>query len=68
MEIIHISWAKGFRYKGVTLEWHDYLGPTIINRHTEKERNYRNISLRVWGLVTQFSHLTKEERQQYKIY
>jgi len=68
MEVIHISWANVFRYKGVTIDWHNYLGPTILNRHTEEERNYKNISLRVWGLVTQFSRLSKDDREDYRIF
>ena len=67
-EIIHIAYAKGFRFKGVTLEWNDYLGPTILNRHTEEERHYKNISLRIWNLVDKFSCLSKDEREQYRIY
>ncbi len=67
-KIIHISYASGFRFKGVTFQWHDHLGPTIINRHTENERPCKNISLRVWGLITQFSRLTKEQREDYAIY
>lgn len=66
--LIHIAMGKGYRYKGVTLEWHNYLGPTVLNRHTEQERNYRNISLRIWSLVNQFARLSKEQKEQYRIY
>lgn len=66
--IIHIAIGKGYRYKGVTLEWHNYCGPTVLNRHTEQERNYRNISLRIWSLVNQFARLSKEQKEQYRIY
>lgn len=31
-----ISVAKTYRYKGVTFDWHDYLGPIIINRHASR--------------------------------
>lgn len=68
MEIIHISWANIFRYKGVTIDWHDYYGPTILNRHTEEERQFKNISGRTWGLVGQFSRLSKEDREKYRIF
>jgi len=67
-ELIHISWASIFLYKGVTVDWHDYLGPILLRRNTDEERNYRNISLRVWGLVNQFSRLTKEQREQYRLF
>ena len=65
--IIHISYGELFRYKGVTFEWHRYLGPTIINRHTEKERQHRNISLRVWSLVSKFSWLSEREKQRFNL-
>lgn len=68
MEIIYISWANVFLYKGVTIDWHNYLGPTILRRNTDEERNYRNISLRVWGRVNQFARLTKEEREEYRLF
>ena len=67
-EIIHISWASIFKYKGVVIDWHDYLGPTILNSHSYEERNYKNVSLRVWGLVGQFSRLSKDDREQYRIF
>lgn len=67
-EIIHISWANIFRYKGVTIDWHRYCGPIIINRHTEKERQYKNISMRIWGIVNQFSRLSDKEKEQYRIF
>ena len=66
--IIHMTFAKVFLYKGVTLEWHDYLGPIILRRNTEVERNYKNVSLRTWGLVNKFAGLSKEEKQQYRLY
>ena len=68
MKIIHISWINIFRYKGVTIGWHNYCEPIILNRHTEEERNYKNISLRIWGLVNQFARLSKDDREQYRIF
>jgi hypothetical protein len=67
-QLIHMSFADVFLYKGVTIDWHNYLGPTILRKNTDEERNYRNISLRIWGLVNQFSRLSKEEREKYRIF
>ena len=61
-------WANWFQYKGVTIDWHDYLGPQIMNRHTAEARPVQNISLRIWGLVTQFSQLPKKEREEHRIF
>jgi hypothetical protein len=68
LKLIHISYANIFIFKGVTIDWHNYCGPTILNRHTEEERQYKNISLRIWGLVNQFSRLSEEEREQYRVF
>lgn len=66
-QIIHMNFARLYRFKGVTFEWHRYLGPVILNRHTEKERDYRNVSLRIWSIVSKFSWLSDEEKAKYKI-
>lgn len=57
-KIIHISWANVFMFKGVTIGWHNYLGPTILNRHTGNDKNYKNISWRVWG----DNHITNNKK------
>lgn len=67
-KLIHISHTSIFRFKGVTIDWHNFCGPIILNRHTEKERQYKNISLRVWGLVNKFSGLSKEQKESYRIF
>ena len=64
--VIHISLANIFLYKGVTIDWHSYCGPVILNRHTDRERP--SVSLRVCGLVGQFIRLSDEEREQYRIF
>jgi hypothetical protein len=67
MSIIHMSFTKVFRYKGVTIDWHKFCGPVILNRHTEKERQFKNVSLRVWNLVNKFASLSEKDREQYKL-
>ena len=67
-KVIHTSWANVFRYKGVTIDWYKFCGPIILNRHTEEERQYRNISGRVWSLVAKFSWLSDEEKEKYRIF
>lgn len=63
-----MSFANIFYYKGVTIDWHNYLGPGILRRTSHEPRSARNISYRTWGLVNQFSRLTKEEREQFRIF
>jgi hypothetical protein len=63
-----MSIAKGYRVSEVTFEWHHFLGPIIINRHTEEERPCNNISLRNWSAINKFSRLAGEKRKLYRIY
>jgi len=68
MEIIHMSVRKGYRVNGVTFDWHEYLGSTIVNRHIEKERGYRNISLRNWAAITKFCDMDEVTRETFRVY
>ena len=68
MEIIHMSFANVFYFKGVTIDWHNYLGPTLLRRTSYNERNWKNISNRTWGLVGQFSRLSEKQREQHRIF
>lgn len=68
LEVVHMSFAKIYRYKGVTFDWHEYLGPIVINRHTEKERDYRNISLRNWAMIGKFYKLSDEQKEEHRIF
>ena len=66
-EFIHVSYARIYRVGGVTFEWHRVLGALIINRHTDNERSYTNISARNWAQVDKFCRMSKDEREQYRI-
>lgn len=62
---IHISCTAVFRFKGVTIDWNEFCGPIIVNRHTGKERHYKNISSRVWKIVNKFSKMSDKEKHNY---
>ena len=66
-KLIHISFTDSFLYKGVTFDWHNYCGPTILNRHNGEARKFENISNRNWSAVNKFSGMSKEDREQYRI-
>ena len=67
LEIIHMSFAKIYKVNGVTFDWHHYCGPTIINRHTEKERQYKNISSRNWAAIAKFCAMSDAERELHRV-
>lgn len=66
--LIHVSFAKVYRYKGVTFELHYWMGPIILRRDSEQERKYKNVSCRIWQIVMKFMLKTDEEKQQYRFY
>lgn len=66
--VIHISYSKIYRVGGVTFEWHSWCGPLIINRHTEKERQFKNISQRNWAMIGKFCSMTDEQKERHRVY
>lgn len=68
LNTIQYSCSKVYRVGGVTFEWEDYLGPCIINRHTEKQRPFRNISNRNWSAIRKFQNMTTKQREWFRLY
>lgn len=66
-KLIHISSSKIYRVNGVTFEWHSYLGPIVLNRHTGKERPFRSISCRNWSAVEKFQRMSEDQKDHYRI-
>lgn len=67
LNIVHMSFARVYQFKGLTFEHHDYLGPTMLRRKTHKDRDYRAIKGRQWGLYYQWLRLPFEQREQFRI-
>lgn len=67
MEIINMTFAKIYRVNGVTFEWHDWYGPTIINRHNDRERKTKNISLRNWAAISKFLRMGAAEKESHRL-
>ena len=62
-----IRGGKTYRYKDITFDWHDYLGPIMLNRHTLSERPWRSVSRRQWALLEQWQRLSKDKKELYRI-
>lgn len=62
-----ITLSKLYRIDGVTFEWNEWYGPSIINRHTEEDRPYRNVSGRNWGAIRKFTNMTLEQRELFRL-
>jgi len=67
MEIIHISWAKIYKYKSLIIDWHEYCGPAFLRRKDYKPKDMSRISLRQWGEFNQWLRLSEVEREKYSL-
>lgn len=62
-----IHGGKIYQYKSITFDWHDYLGPIMLNRKTFNERPWRSVSRRQWALLGQWQSLSKHEQENYRL-
>ncbi|MFV0576010.1 MAG: hypothetical protein ACK5NC_11450 [Vibrio sp.] len=69
LEILHMSLAKIYIYKNVMIDWHEWLGPSVLNKNTEMERNWRTLNgnARLWKKVGEFARLPDKEKEEYRI-
>lgn len=67
MDVIHISWQRAYRFKRVTFEHHDYLGPAMLRRKTFNIRNYKNIKARQWADYYKWLKLSEAEREKFRV-
>jgi hypothetical protein len=57
---------KTYTIGGVTFEVSRFR-TVIINRHTGKDRAYRNISGRNWAMLDKFYKMGAKERDRYRV-
>lgn len=67
MEIIHMSFARIYRFGCVTFEHHDYLGPLMVRRKSFNERNFKNIKSRQWAAYSKWLRLPGYEREKFRV-
>ncbi|MCY9870482.1 hypothetical protein [Vibrio barjaei] len=68
MSIIHVSWAKIYKYKSLIIDWHDYLGPTFLRHKDLEPKDMGAIPLRLWGEFAQWNALSDEEKEKYRFH
>ena len=69
MEVIHVSWAKIYRYKSITFEWHFWCGPMFLRRKDLEPKSLpHHVPNRYWGELSQWQRLSEAERENYRIF
>ncbi|GMQ53466.1 hypothetical protein [Halopseudomonas aestusnigri] len=66
-QLIHISIAKCYQFKGITFEWHDYLGPTFLRRKDLEMKPQLQRPMREYGLLGQWLRLSPKDRETYRL-
>lgn len=66
-QLIHVSMAKVYRFKGITFEWHDYLGPTFLRRKDLELKPALIRPMREYGLLGQWLRLSPVDRESYRL-
>lgn len=67
MDIIHMSFARIYRFECITFEHHDYLGPLMVRRNSFDERNFKNIRSRHWAAYGKWLKLSVDEREKFRL-
>lgn len=62
-----ITLSNIYRYKGVVFEWHNYCGPMALRKDNLEPRR-TDPGKRWWEIVTEWSKLTKAQKEETRIY
>lgn len=68
MEIIHMSFAKIYKYKSLIIDWHEYCGPTFLRHKDHEVKDMSKIRCRQWGEFSQWYRLSEDEKEAFRIY
>lgn len=61
--IVHC--ADIYRYKGVTFEWHRYLGPMLCRKDGEPSK--RNVGRKTGQIIGEWQKLPKSKRERCRV-
>ena len=67
MEIIHMSFAKIYKYKSLIIDWHEWCGPTFLRRKDHEPKGMGRVGLRQWGEFSQWYNLSDNDKEKYRI-
>ena len=68
MEIIHMSFAKIYKYKSLVIDWNEYLGPIFLRHKDHRAKDMSRIGRRQWGEFVQWWRMSDDEREAFRIY
>lgn len=67
MVVVHMSFAKIYKYKSLIIDWHEWCGPTFLRHKDHEPRDMAKIPLRQWGEFNQWLNLNDKEKELYRI-
>lgn len=67
LQVIHMSFAKVYKYKSICFDWHEYLGPTFLRMKDYEAKSEQYRPFREYGLLNQWMKLNDEGREEYRV-
>ncbi len=64
--VAHINCPNIYRYRGVTFEWHNYLGPLLCRKDGEPSK--RNIGRKTGAVISAWHKLSPSKKKRTLIY
>lgn len=66
-QVIHMSFAKVYKYKSICFDWHEYLGPTFLRMKDYEAKSEQHRPFREYGLLQQWLTMNDGEREEYRV-
>ena len=61
-----VSFSNIFRYKGLTFEWHNYMGPMPLKKNLEPSN--AKPSKKFYEITAEWNKLTKKKKEKTRIH
>ncbi len=68
MEIIHMSFAKIYKYKSLIIDWHEWCGPTFLRHKDHEPKDMAKVGGRQWGEFSQWYRLSDKDKEACRIF
>lgn len=66
-KLIHISFAKIYRFEHIAFEWSDYLGPVFLRIKDLKPKNNQWRTNRDYAALERFLRLSEGDKEGFRL-
>lgn len=66
-DIIHISYAKIYKFERIVFEWSDYLGPVFLRLKDLQPKNNQWRTNREYASLDRFLRLSESDKEEFRL-